>query len=135
MGLDNGIMLKIKDAEEFGPMPEWIRREEWEDKYGFDYEILYWRKCWNVRNEILTYLGAELDEYQWTIMPDDLVNIIHLLRTYVYGEENWNSGESIWTWEEVGENFLHWLEYAEKVAAWLRTKPYDSYQLYFYDSY
>lgn len=64
MGLDNGIMLKIKDKEKFGEIPAWIRREPWEDEHNYDYEILYWRKCWNVRAEILTYLAADADEYQ-----------------------------------------------------------------------
>ena len=41
MGLDNGIMLKIKDKEKFGEIPAWIRREPWEDEHNFDYEVLY----------------------------------------------------------------------------------------------
>ena len=135
MGLDNGILLKIKDKETFGPMPHWIKREEWEDKYNYDYDILYWRKCWNVRAEILGYIGACDDEYQWDLSVADLENIIHLLETYIYSEENWDASQSIWSWEEIGENLLYHLEYAKKIAAWLRTKPYDSYQLYFYDSY
>ena len=134
MGLDNGILLKIKDKEAFGPMPAWIKREEWEDKYGYDYDILYWRKCWNVRGEILCYLGASDDEYQWNITPDDLVNIINILRTQVYGE-NWDEDQSIWSWEEIGENYMYHLTYAEKIIELLRTKPLGSYQLYFYDSY
>ena len=134
MGLDNGILLKIKDKEAFGPMPSWIKREEWEDKYGYDYDILYWRKCWNVRGEILCYLGASDDEYQWNITPDDLVNIINILRTQVYGE-NWDEDQSIWSWEEIGENYMYHLTYAEKIIELLRTKPLGSYQLYFYDSY
>ena len=135
MGLDNGILLKIKDKEAFGPMPVWIKREEWEDKYGYDYDILYWRKCWNVRGEILCYLGASDDKFEWDITPDDLVNIIDILRNQVYGEENWDEDQSIWTWEEVGESYMYWLTYAERIVAFLRDKPLGSYQLYFYDSY
>ena len=72
MGLDNGIDFKILDKEKFGEIPAWIKREEWEEKYGFDYEMLYWRKCWNVRQEILIYLGSSDDEYEWVLDLNDL---------------------------------------------------------------
>lgn len=134
MGLDNGVSLKIKNKELFGPMPSWIRREAWEDEYNYDYEILYWRKCWNVRAEILCYLGAEIDEYEWSLTPSDLVNIVKLLRDNVYGD-NWDEDESIWEWEEIGEYYMENLLYAEKIVEFLKDKPVDSYELYFYDSY
>ena len=53
----------------------------------------------------------------------------------LYSKENWNDDESIWSWEDVGDAYIENLEYARKVLAWLKTKPEDSYQLYFYDSY
>ena len=135
MGLDNGVMLKITNKETFGPTPAWVEREEWEDKYGYDYEILYWRKCWNVRSEILCYLGASDDEFEWNITHDDLINIIDIFRNQLYVEKNWDDGQSIWTWEEVCESYMYSLTYAEKIVAFLRDKPLGSYQLYFYDSY
>lgn len=135
MGLDNGIMFKIKNKEKFGAIPSWFRREEWEEKYNYDYEVLYWRKCWNVRDAILNYLpNTNGDGGSFEMTPDQLEGIFEIL-TGLYSKENWNEDESIWSWEEVGENYIENLEYARKVLAWLKTKPEDSYQLYFYDSY
>ena len=135
MGLDNGIMFKIKNKEKFGAIPSWFRREEWEEKYNYDYEVLYWRKCWNVRDAILNYLPNTNDDGgNFDMTPEQLEGIFEILAD-LYSKENWNDDESIWSWEEVGEAYVENLEYARKVLAWLKTKPEDSYQLYFYDSY
>ena len=135
MGLDNGVCLKILHKEGFGDIPAWVHREEWEDKYDYDYEILYWRKCWNVRGAIMGYLGVDDESYEWCLTTYDLYAIAEMLEHEVYGEDNWEDGLSIWTWEEVGEHYLACLEYARKVVEWLKTKPVGTYELYFYDSY
>ena len=134
MGLDNGIMLKIKDKEKFGEIPAWILRKPWEDEHNFDYEILYWRKCWNVRAEILSYLMADDEEYQWTLTLMELKDIFKILSS-LYNSRNWDSSQSIWTWDEIGEFYKNNLKYAKKVLKWLKTKPIDSFEVYFYDSY
>lgn len=134
MGLDNGIQFKILDKQKFGDIPEWFKREAWEDQYNYDYEVLYWRKCWNVRAEILSYLRADSDEYQWTLTLVQLKDIFKILNS-LYVWHNWDSSQSIWTWDEIGETYKKNLKYARKVLKWLETKPKDSYQLYFYDSY
>ena len=59
MGLDNGLCLKIKNREKFGTLPTWIKYEEWEQKGNYDIELLYWRKCWNVRDVIFDFLHAK----------------------------------------------------------------------------
>ena len=134
MGLDNGIMLKIIDKEKFGPMPAWIKREEWEDKYNFDYEILYWRKCWNVRAVILFYLNGHQEGGDFPMNLDDLEYINKTLKK-LYTKKNWDERQSIWSWDEIKDTYTHNLKYAEKIAKWLKDKPVGSYELYFYDSY
>lgn len=136
MGLDNGIQFKILDKQKFGDIPSWFRREAWEDKYEYDYEILYWRKCWNVRSAILGYLGDFFDEeeVETNITLDQLEDIFAILKT-LYTKESWDEGGSIWSWDDIKKNYPANLKYARKVLKWLRTKPSDSYQLFFYDSY
>ena len=134
MGLDNGIMFKIKDKEQFGEIPAWFKRESWEDEHNFDYEILYWRKCWNVRAEILTYLAGDDDEYEWSLTLMDLRDILKILKC-LYSEQDWDESMTIWSWDEIGDTYLENLEYAHKVLEWLETKPADSFEIYFYDSY
>ena len=135
MGLDNGIMFKINNKEQFGDIPKWFRREEWEEQHNFDYEVLYWRKCWNVRAEILSYLPnthGEGGEFDMTV--DHLEDICKILKG-LYTKANWDDSQSIWSWDEIKKNYPANLRYARKVLKWLRTKPEGSYQLYFYDSY
>lgn len=134
MGLDNGIQFKILDKQKFGEIPSWFRREAWEDQHNFDYEVLYWRKCWNVRREIMGYLKVDEDCIETNMTLDQLEDIFKILKT-LYTKENWDDGGSIWSWDEIGKNYLANLKYARKVLKWLKTKPEDSYQLYFYDSY
>ena len=61
MGLDNGIMIKIKDTNKLNPN---IFKELYFTNYGsreeFLYEILYWRKCWNIRDVIMNHLENRL---------------------------------------------------------------------------
>ena len=134
MGLDNGIQFKILDKQKFGDIPKWFKREDWEDKHNFDYEVLYWRKCWNVRAVILSYLEASDDEYHWTLSLMDLKDICKLLKK-LYTKANWDEMHSIWSWDEIKKIYPSNLRYARKVLKWLETKPEGSYELYFYDSY
>lgn len=135
MGLDNGIQFKILDKQKFGDIPEWFKREAWEDQYNYDYEVLYWRKCWNVRAEILGYLpNTDNEGGNFDMTPDQLENIFSILKG-LYSKDNWDEGASIWSWDEIGESYKNNLKYARKVLKWLKTKPEGSYQLYFYDSY
>ena len=135
MGLDNGIQFKILDKQKFGDIPKWFRREDWEDQHNFDYEVLYWRKCWNVRAEILSYLPNTHDEGgEFDMTLDQLKDILGILKK-LYTKENWDESESIWSWDEIKKNYPANLKYAHKVLKWLKTKPEGSYRLYFYDSY
>ena len=40
MGLDNGIMLKIKNREKFGNVVPFLNHEDWEDKDEYEIFIL-----------------------------------------------------------------------------------------------
>ena len=135
MGLDNGIMFKIKNKEKFGAIPSWFRREEWAEKCNYDYEVLYWRRCWNVREAILNYLPNTHDDGGTFDMTTEQLEGIFDILEGLYSAENWNDDESMRSWEEIGEAYVENLKYARKVLAWLKTKPADSYQLYFYDTY
>ena len=143
MGLDNGVNLKVKDKEAFGKMPKWLRREEWEDKYDYDYEMLYWRKCWNVREEVYhlmrKYYGRlDDDQYEFQLDVDMLKDLFKVLRK-MYRKKMWDNdyedGMTIWSWSTVRRDYLSSLRYAKRVARWLKTKPADSFEVYFYDSY
>lgn len=136
MGLDNGINFKITDQEKFGEIPEWINYTYWDAIYGSDYEIQYWRKCWNVRDVIFSILRIEYenDNGEYKISLDDLITINKKLRK-IYTKKHWDETRSIWSYKEIKRSFRQNLKYANRIAKWLKTKPEGSFELYFYDSY
>ena len=51
MGLDNGICVKRNEYTE--SIPELKQFEaEWDQYYGHDFEVAYFRKCYNVRSMV-----------------------------------------------------------------------------------
>lgn len=135
MGLDNGINFKVLNKDKFGEIPAWFRREPWEDEHNRDYEILYWRKCWNVRSSILCSLpDTHGGGGEFPVTPDQLQNIFEILKA-LYTKKNWDEHESIWSWDEIKKDYPANLRYAKRVAKWLASKPVDSFEIYFYDSY
>ena len=50
MGLDNGILLKVKNQEKMGKMPSWLKPYvSWSDRDTCTtFELMYWRKCYNM---------------------------------------------------------------------------------------
>ena len=135
MGLDNAICIrrneitnKILDLCQFAP--------DWDNKLEYDFEIVYYRKCWNIRNDILYLIGKRFtDEYEFTLTKDDVTAIIKLLKSY--NKENFeDNGSCIWDWDDE-----EW-PYAEKIQEDIQKletlkELMDQYNLdvYFYDSY
>ena len=146
MGLDNGIMLKIKNKEKFGDTTKLYSMFGWTNEG--EYELLYWRKCWNVRREISEVLAdaynngnAEHDKYFDDGINDYIFNLkafkdILVRLRKIYKKSWWEENDdSIWEWSECGDNYKSWLIKAWKVFDVLKDKDADSYELSFYDSY
>ena len=145
MGLDNGIVLKIKDKEKFGSdrLPSWMPRADWEDEGNYPWEILYWRKCWNIRDVIFQHLKdnhiktSEECEFDMPMSLEVFWNLCVKLEK-CYTEKWWNEhNDSIWSWEEVDDsgNYKEQLMRACRLVGWLETKDPSSYEICFYDSY
>ncbi len=145
MGLDNGIVLKIKDKEKFGGdrLPSWMPRADWEDEGNYPWEILYWRKCWNIRDVIFQHLKdnriktSEECEFDMPMSLEVFWNLCVKLEK-CYTEKWWNEhNDSIWSWEEVDDsgNYKEQLMLACRLIGWLETKDPSSYEICFYDSY
>ena len=156
MGLDNGIMLKIKDNKL--NLPEKLKAA-FESYSEGSYDVLYWRKCWNVRGAILDVLAEnqcfeDENDYKYHISLEVFEKILDHLREQVYRGLTWkNSGESIWEWDssykwaddtceweydDVGICDKYWsdLTYAFELLWFLKTiDDKESYELEFYDSY
>lgn len=157
MGLDNGITLQFTQdtpAELLALIRPYYDSYDCDDKTK-TIDLLYWRKCWNIRELILTALdndGYNTDyatgEY---ILDIDIFESILLSLQRAYNYEWWyEHNDSIWDWVDIEYDedkppFDHgiadvcWesLSTAFMVLGILRARP--EYQKYcvisFYDSY
>lgn len=130
MGLDNGLYV-INYPEEFKRnTPKDFSLGNDDDNY---IEFAYWRKCWNLRNEIiaLPIIGNGLD-YKVTI--EDLKAIRSICIKYLDPEYyNRHSDDMLWTYDElydsqrtIVKNIIYVIDSWEK---------YPNIEVYFYDSY
>ena len=128
MGLDNGIIVKKTELTKrlFKVKKNCLY------EYTGDFEIAYWRKCWNVRTDIFTVTrGWNNDQSYTSLDRDDIYNIIKLLKSY--NKKTWDSNNSIWTWEEhktANKRHIKYLKFLYKIM-----KKYPEIEVYFYDSY
>lgn len=128
MGLDNSFTLHITDTAKFGKLPNWLVRSEWEIKNDkpndVEVELLYWRKCWNVRGKVFDTLdfenrtihiepkeGSDWEPYDYEILVlkslDDYEKILDVLMKELYSFEKWdNEDGSIWEWVDIEPKIL-----------------------------
>ena len=149
MGLDNGIILKTRrplvDADFYNEENErmilshdmWRMPVEPNEDGWYEYEICYWRKCWNIRERILNILGGDRGDigggYYEDLTTTDILGISDAIYLLLYnGAEHWR--DSIWEFEEVVPNLgadiakLGWLvRFMEKNAMSCEVEFYDSY--------
>lgn len=138
MGLDNAIMLKVNIFNRNIKVPKCFNHEEW---YGLgEYEVCYWRKCWGVRDKIITEVFKTErfpDEYRFAITPDDVVKIIKILK-YYDNKKNWDRDNStIWWYKEdkIHKQIIKQIKCLKKLYSFLRKYPKEDIICYFYDSY
>lgn len=132
MGLDNGIEVRRKDN-----LPNCVLcfdNDEWRKQHGYDLEVAYWRKCWNVRHIIFNVIDWE-DRCVYDITREELVEIIHRLEDglhyFDFLEEEW--GGCIWEWNTF-RRIQKWnLKRLKKLAHMMKRHP--EIEVIFYDSY
>ena len=78
MGLDNGLVIRKRNQK-------------------VSKEIAYWRKCWNIRGDILDIIDSTEEKYCYEISPSQLLQIVKILSKY--NEKNWD--HSIWSWDDI----------------------------------
>lgn len=144
MGLDNGIILRVKGKID-GDCPllsiKGIEENDWyteENAKGFHiYDICYWRKCWNIRDILFSSCQDAQDkeegnDYELTIpeledIRDQLYDMI------CKGPDRWD--DSIWDFEDA-MNFLPWdIVRISALINYLKNEGAGRAEVYFYDSY
>ena len=134
MGLDNGI--EIRRTNNLPNCVLCFDNDEWRKQCGYDLEVAYWRKCWNVRHIIFDVLtnGSD-DDCVYNVTREELVEIIHRLENdlhyFDFLEGEW--GSCIWTWNEF-RRIQKWnIKNLKKLARMMKRHP--EIEVIFYDSY
>lgn len=140
MGLDNGFDVRSKSydgdqfLEEFGQNhPEFVKQYS----TGKEYELAYWRKCYNVRHKMFNSFPQFEDAEGGTIKISELPKLKGIM-TYFLTKKNWHrDGSSIWTWEQQLHNTANIIylitEFMEDIKDAGITD--DDIEINFYDSY
>ena len=137
IGLDNGIYVKSNKRI--------ITREQlpndiiypFSEEYEGSVEIVYWRKCWGLRNDIMNTFGwrtRPFDEWEFEIStPAQVIDLIALIAKWLDKERWENEGDSIWEYDEVREMLIQQIINLALIHGYMSSNP-DVY-LVFYDSY
>ena len=134
MGLDNGIEIRRKEN-----LPNCVLcfdKDWWRKKHGYDLEVAYWRKCWNVRHIIFDVLcrGDDNDSII-EITREEVLEIIRRLENdlryndYISGDY----GGNYWTWNEFRGFNKDNIKNLKKLARMMKRHP--EIEVVFYDSY
>ena len=129
IGLDNGIIVRNAKNKYKGIKDFWGGIDA-----GNDIEVAYWRKCWGIRNQILTVLNKDLEgggDYRLGLV--ELKYVIKLLKEFTI-REYWNEyADSIWTFDEFKNNQKQIIKNLKKLYREMKKDP--NIEVYFYDSY
>ena len=129
MGLDNGINVKRHKNQLVNKLLshtfEYL-------KYMDEFEVAYFRKCWNIRNLIFYSIGIpSYDDYEFPVNQKEIKKIIKSLKTL--NEDNWeDEGGSIWAFEEIEE---HLKADIGRLKILYLLMFFLELEVYFYDSY
>lgn len=160
MGLDNGVCVEfhLDKLDGYHQLPHEVFRlaesihvlTSKYDPQTRDYvptspilncEMVYWRKWWGVRNEVMLRLGVGGDPYRIDLTTDNIKDMIDVLR-YFRNQERWDTeGVSIWYYddnhiEEQIDIDIYVLESLINIIdnnyGWIESGVMS---VYFYDSY
>lgn len=131
MGLDNGFRIQNINPERFKNAPPRKVQDIEETQDG--YEVIYFRKCFGIRNSILQVLHAPKNGGDYNVDAEDLPAIFRKIARYL-DEEYWDEhGDSIWLYEEILPRLMDTL----LILGWLygEMKNDPNITCTFYDSY
>lgn len=133
MGLDNGVMLKVKNEKDYKKAHCLFNHESWHEPC--ECEVAYWRKCYGIRNAILRVVDPSVtNEYRFPVTLDNIDDIIKTFKYFLHKKEWEEEADTIWEWDEnTRRNQARNLRGLRCLRRWLRRHPDDT--AYFYDSY
>lgn len=131
MGLDNGFMCKNINKED---IPSWVKLAwDWNDEKNIC-ELVYFRKMWGIRGEILDKLHCEWNNDSFTkVDTEDIIPLVKILHKYLDEKYYDGNASSIWEYSEAYDN----IQQSIINLIWLKTymEQHPDVECYFYDSW
>ena len=136
MGLDNGFYVKSNKRKITRDiLPNGIVYP-FDKDYMDEVEIVYHRKDWGWRNEIMNTFGwrDNMEKCSFEIeKPSDVMTLINITASWM-NEKRWeDEGSSIWDYNEIHDYLVRDIVNFALIMAFMENNP-DIY-LEFYDSY
>ena len=136
MGLENGIVLKTKNS--IIEKPSWVKfigNPAEHDDGSLEYDICYWRKCWNIREAIFNILeDDDRREWEFKLSLNQVVAIRDRLCKFLTEGEDWEElGDSIWSFEEMIPVLTEDILNLSWLIGYMKKDVHAI--VYFYDSY
>ena len=131
VGLDNGAICKNIKRDD---IPTWVHLPwGWRTDCD-DVELIYFRKYWGIRSEILCKLHCTEDNDSETcIDAEDIIPIVKILMKYLDKEYYEDNANSIWEYEEAYDNIQQSIINLMWLKIYMESHP--DVQCYFYDSW
>lgn len=139
MGLDNMFFIREKATGKEVDLAEAVQDSQYFMDGVETVNIMYMRKYWGVRNEIMEYLRADdLHDYEIPIDAAQLEGVIKILYKFTDKEYfNNNGGSTIWSWEEALKTLFAGICNLKIILNDMENGEFNTekYELCFLDSY
>lgn len=137
MGLDNGIIIKSNKRKVTRDILPAGLIYPFDSDFYDEVEILYWRKNWGLRDDVLDafgWNGMSDEQYNFEIdTPEQVMTFIEIIAKWL-DEERWDDdARSIWTYKEIRPVLIQNIINLSIIYTFMFENP-DIY-LIFYDSY
>ena len=112
-----------------------------ENESFLESEVVYWRKWWGCRNEVVNYLDNKYktnrDTYHWQLDTEDCHAIINILYEFDNPDTWLNYGQSVWDYtdDNIHDQIQGDIQALKNIIALMDKKDPRFVKVEFYDSY
>ena len=112
----------------------WVKLPWGWDENRDDFELVYFRKYWGIRGEILRKMHCAQDNDSYvTIDAEDIIPIVRILMKYLDKEYYEDNADSIWMYHEAYDNIQQSIINLMWLKTYMESDP--NVKCYFYDSW
>ena len=131
MGLDNGCVCKNIKRDD---VPIWVKMPwGWEENRE-EQHLIYFRKHWGIRGEILAKLHRKDDnDSETSVDAEDIIPIVKILMKYLDKEYYDDNADSIWEYEDAHDHIQQSIINLMWLKMYMESHP--EVECYFYDSW